>query len=268
MDSRFIRRRIPRTFPADISVSVGNASSLPPSYQSAVNQVQVGTSAILGVVNIPAGFATTTTISAISPPTGFMITGNTLIWAPTMRGLQTLSIAVSDLPPSQTATLLITATGFQVLASVQGTLLIDSGLLNAAVVSTDTRFEITIPPAGITHPFVITATGIRGRNHTAVILTLTRNTGGGVDVGDTVSFNVIGGSGTYTLTIVAGSEQRRTVIAQANISGFSPLSLPPSMPFVVELALAANTGNPSTIPPFFAFLRRKVFVANPPPLIF
>ena len=251
-----------------VSVSVGNASSLPPSYQSAVNQVQVGTSAILGVVNIPAGFATTTTISAISPPTGFMITGNTLIWAPTMRGLQTLSIAVSDLPPSQTATLLITATGFQVLASVQGTLLIDSGLLNAAVVSTDTRFEITIPPAGITHPFVITATGIRGRNHTAVILTLTRNTGGGVDVGDTVSFNVIGGSGTYTLTIVAGSEQRRTVIAQANISGFSPLSLPPSMPFVVELALAANTGNPSTIPPFFAFLRRKVFVANPPPLIF
>ena len=234
------REHSQRIVSVSVNVSVAPSS---PSLQSAVNQVEVGASEIIGVVNIPASFAATA-IAAISPPTGFAINGNTLIWAPAMRGLQTLSIAVSDTPLSQTATLLITATGFQILANVQATLLIDAGLLNAAWVSSYTRFQITLPPGGITsHPFAVTAMRIDGaRNHTGAMITLIREISPGTfDPLSTVSFQNFDERrmAIYTLSVVAGSEEMQTTLfAQAGMPFDMPGFSPPSFPQMPKLAFA------------------------------
>ena len=63
-----------------------------------------------------------------------------------------------------------------------------------------------------------------------------------------------------------------TLYAQAgmpfDMPGFSPPSFPLSFPQMAELALAKNPLDAMSIPPHFAFMRRKEFAANPPPLIF
>ena len=69
----------------------------------------------------------------------------------------------------------------------------------------------------------------------------------------------------FTITIVEGSEEfQSTLYAKAVMPFDMPGFFPPSSPFMVELALATNIGNPSSIPSHFAFVRRKGFVAKPP----
>ena len=250
-----------------VSVNVDNS----PSYQSAVNQVEFGTAATLGAVNIPAGFAASAMISAISPPTGFMINGNNLIWQPAALGSLTLSIVVSDtaMPPSQTATLLITAASYQVQASVNAVLRLMDTDINV-LVSTTNKLLVTLPPANTTRPFVLTILFQLIAHHVEVLTIITDVNNRAIVGMAQFPAQFFAGPlpNSITLTIIESSEERMTVFAQAvmpfDMPGFSPLSFP----LMAELALAKNLRNALTIPPHFPFIRRKGFAANPPPLIF
>ena len=255
-----------------VSVSVNvSVAPLSPSFQSAVNQVEFGTAATLGAVNIPAGFAANAMISAISPPTGFMINGNNLIWQPAALGSLTLSIVVSDtaMPPSQTATLLITAASYQVQASVNAVLRLMDTDINV-LVSTTNKLLVTLPPANTTRPFVLTILFQLIAHHVEVLTIITDVNNRAIVGMAQFPAQFFAGPlpNSITLTIIESSEDRMTVFAQAvmpfDIPGFSLLSFP----LMAELALAKNPRNALTIPPHFPFIRRKGFAANPPPLIF
>ena len=59
-----------------------------------------------------------------------------------------------------------------------------------------------------------------------------------------------------------------TIPAQSAMSFDMPGFFPPSFPQIAKLALAENRLNAMSIPPHYRLMRRKGFVANPPPLIF
>ena len=245
----------------------------PPSLQSAVNQVELGTNATVGILNIPRGFFDNT--PAISTPSGLTESNGILMWQPAARGAQVLSITVSGMPSSQNTIFLITATGYQVRANVNAILrLMDASEINI-VVSTQSKFPVTLPPANTTRPFVLTV--IYGDLFGINVQVLTvdsdvRNRGAVGRVRVTDQFFIGSLPVSLTLTIVQGSEERMTLYAQAgmpfDMPGFSPPSFPLSFPQMAELALAKNPLDAMSIPPHFAFMRRKEFAANPPPLIF
>ena len=219
-----------------ISLNVSRASS-PPSFQSALGTVEVGASATVGILNIPRGFFDNTpAINPLSP--GLTANGNTLIWQPTTRGLQNLSVEVSGAPSSQNATLTIAAAGYERLASVQATLHLDFGGVDAVVVSTQIGFFITLPPPGANPPFVVTVSeGAMPR--TAVVLSVIRSNL--LMIGHTTSFRAIDMrlQSSYTITIVVGSEENEmTLYAQAVMPFDMPGFSPPPFPQVPKLAFA------------------------------
>ena len=254
-----------------ISLNVSRAP--PPSLQSAVNQVELGTNATVGILNIPLGFFDNT--PAINTPSGLTESNGILMWQPAARGAQVLSITVSGMPSSQNTIFLITATGYQVRASVNAILpIIDSSDNRSIIVSTANKFLITLPPAADTtgSPLVLTIT----QNLDEINAVVVSDIPAGYPVGHRqriLSYAFVSrGDHAYTLTIVQGSEERMTLYAQAgmpfDMPGFSPPSFPLSFPQMAELALAKNPLDAMSIPPHFAFMRRKGFAANPPPLIF
>ena len=226
-----------------ISVSVNVSVAPPPPVFSAFNySATVGfPAATIGTVNIPAGFATNTTINAISPPTGFMINGNTLIWQPAIRGAQTLSIAVSDLPPSQTATLRITTASALAESGRVARVHFTMGYISfesEVEVETTRKLMITLPPlAEVVRPLSLTVTanfwdgGQRG-----LVVRVSRNAifpvGSFTNFPDRVRV--------FTITVTEGSEEiQSTLYAQADIPfvdmpGFSL----PSFPQMPKLAFA------------------------------
>ena len=220
-----------------ISLNVLRAS--PPSFQSALGTVEVGASAAVGILNIPPGFFDNTpAINPLSP--GLTASGNTLIWQPTTRGLQNLSVEVSGTPSSQNATLLITATGFQRFARVNATLrLVDAN--TDFVVSTRTKFLIALPPAGTPRPFALTITPpVRLTVEVLVETRDTSNLGMVGQVSRLVHLLAISPLTAYTITVVQGSEEMQpTLYAQADIPFNIPGFLPPQLPQLPKLAFAA-----------------------------
>ena len=264
-----------------VSVSVVNAS-LPPPMASSPPPVfgafdyrgTVGFTATIGAISVVAGYfsntATATIFNALSPE--LMTASNgTLIWQPTRRSAKTLSVAVSDLPPSQTATLLITTAIALAesgrLASVLFTVGYP-GLEGFVTTETQAKYLLTLPPAmAVIRPLTLTITGnFRGAGSRELIIRSSRQSG--VNVGSFTNFQ--NRVRAYTIIITEGSEEyQSTLYAQADIPfvdmpGFSP----PSFPQMAELALTKNARNAIPIPPHFAFLRQKGFAAKPPPLIF
>ena len=226
-----------------ISLNVSRAPE--PSFQSALGTVEVGDSATIGVINNLLGFfddsANAAQVNPLSP--GLTASGGMLIWQPTTRGLQNLSVEVSGMPSSQNATLEFAATGYERLANVQATVELDYGGLDAIVISTDTRFMITLPPAGTNRPFGITVTRTdSGRNYSGAVVSLIRaNTPSNYPLGGTVFFSLIDQRlmGSYTMTIVQGSEQMQsTLYAQAGMPFDMPGFSPPSFPLMPKLAFA------------------------------
>ena len=231
-----------------ISLNVLRAS--PPSFQSALGTVEVGDSATIGMVDILPGFFDSTTPATNLFSQGLTESGGMLIWQPTVRGLQNLSVVVSD--TSQTATLLITATGYERLASVQATMLMDSGGINAIIVSTFGRFEITLPPVSTNSPLVRTVSRSFDNNFSVFILTVTRGSFFLPDQirGGNVFYGIAPQSRDYTITAVRGNEEGvMTLYAQggmpfADMPGFSPPSFPqmPKLAFADPVILARRAG--------------------------
>ena len=220
-----------------ISLNVLRAS--PPSFQVALGTVEVGALATIGTVNIPSGyFDNTPAINPLSPSLAASGGGGSLlVWQPTVRGMTDLRVAVSD--TSQTATLTIAATGYERLASVQATVLLDFGGLDAVVVSTQIGFFITLPPPGANPPFVVTVAE-RMMPRTAVVLSVIRTDSPPLMIGNTTSFRAIDIrlQTSYTITVVVGSEDNEmTLYAQADIPFNLPGFLPPQLP-LPQMALA------------------------------
>ena len=257
-----------------VSVSVVNASSPPPSFiYSGVNVVRPIT-ATIGSVNIPAGYAPSSVSFAFSIPapanTDFSVNANGVVLFTAMSGLPpamttaiiSIGADVAAYATALTISLDIGAVVVGRLADVQGTLLADHGLLNAAILSTYTRFRITLPPGGITYPFVATVGG-NPTFHTAAVITLIREAfAGNFPVGpSSLGFRnfVEQVAAVFTLTIVAGSEQIvSTLYAQADI----PFNIPgflPQLPQLPKLAFA----DPVILAP--APQRRESNI-KPPPL--
>ena len=171
-----------------VSVSVVNASlpppmaSLPPPIFSAFDyRGTVGFTATIGAISIVAGYfgntATATIFNALSPE--LMTASNgTLIWQPTRRSAKTLSVAVSDLPPSATATLLITtnialaesgrlaSVRFEVEVANQG---------NVVLARSQGRILITLLPPFNANPYVLTIT----QNIDSILTEVIRDPSGG-----------------------------------------------------------------------------------------
>ena len=243
-------------------------------------EVELGTTARIGAINIDAGyFSGTPTINAISPPMGFAITGNDLIWQPDMLDTHTLGIVVSDTPPSASATLSITIASYQVEASVLFTTIVNSPV-GRLIATTSYHVLVTLPPAATLRPRVLTIM----RDLGSYFFSRTNTPGGfyrDIDSGLTrgVYRFLNTGLSSYTITVVQGSEismrvseqegARITLIGQADIPFMDmPDFSPPSFPHMAKLALAKNARNAIPIPPHFTFMRQKGFAAKPPPLIF
>ena len=244
-----------------VSVSVVNASlpppmaSLPPPIFSAFDyRGTVGFTATIGAISIVAGYfgntATATIFNALSPE--LMTASNgTLIWQPTRRSAKTLSVAVSDLPPSATATLLITtnialaesgrlaSVRFDVEVANQG---------NVVLARSQGRILITLLPPFNANPYVLTIT----QNIDSILTEVIRDPSGGqgallriVDIAGAARGNVA-----YMITVVQGSEQvQSTLYAQADMPFDMPGFSPPSFPQMAELAFAANPHISPSFPP-------------------
>ena len=251
-----------------ISLNVSRAPQ--PSFQSALGTVEVGDSATIGAINNLLGFfddsANAAQVNPLSP--GLTASGGMLIWQPTTRGLQNLSVEVSGMPSSQNATLEFAATGYERLASVQATLIMDGGFGTGAVVSTFSRFHITLPPVGTNRPFELTVSvGLDISNFRVLILTVI---GGNINPGterNANNFYLSRAARNYTITIVEGSEEIMTLYAQADIPfadmpGFSPPQLP-----LPQMALAAIVPFALPAPPPSAISnRRQRFAPKQSPL--
>ena len=260
-----------------VSVNVSVAPPAPPVpsfIYSGINVVRPIT-ATIGSVNIPAGYAPSSVSFAFSIPapanTDFSVNANGVV----------LFTAIGQLPPGMTAaTISISAnaaayaTALTIsldvgavvvgrLADVQGTLLADAGLLNAAIISTYTRFRITLPPGGITYPFAVTVGG-NPTFHTAAVITVIREAfAGNFPVGpSSVGFRNFTEqvAAVFTLTIVAGSEQIvSTLYAQTDIHPFNIPGFLPQLPQLPKLAFA----DPVILAPA---PQRREFNIKPPPL--
>ena len=232
-----------------IALNVSRASS-PPSFQSVPNRARavVGTPATIGIIDIPRGYFDNTPTINISQ--GLTQSGGTLIWNPVVSGAITFGIEVSDTPPSQTATFLITATGFVEVgrvANVQFTARIETNLPADStyyLITTDLKILMTLPPSTASRPYVLTVMGrdwdieFRDRNDPTRIMDSDNN----VRIGSPFTFlnqRMV----TLTLTIVQGSEEyQSTLYAQVDIDShlppsFPPLSFPP-FPQMPKLAFA------------------------------
>ena len=250
-----------------VSVSVVNASlpppmaSLPPPIFSAFDyRGTVGFTATIGAISIVAGYfgntATATIFNALSPE--LMTASNgTLIWQPTRRSAKTLSVAVSDLPPSATATLLITtnialaesgrlaSVRFEVEVANQG---------NVVLARSQGRILITLLPPFNANPYVLTIT----QNIDSILTEVIRDPSGGqgallriVDIAGAARGNVA-----YMITVVQGSEQvQSTLYAKADMPFDMPGFSPPSFPQMAELAFAANPRISPSFPPFYRHSR-------------
>ena len=223
-----------------IALNVSRASSRP-SFQSAVNIAELGTTATIGMVNIPPGFFDNDTpaINLLSSP-GLTESGGSLIWQPDMRGTTTLSIAVSGTPASQNTTLLITAAGYQVRASVDATIRVSSIAIGRNLLFLASNILITLPPAAqIVSPFVLTIT--RDIDNTpAVVLHNPDQSLIGMR-GVIIDFAIMARpNGVYTLTVVLpiNNEEKMTVFAQAGMPFDIPGFFPPSFPQIPKLAFA------------------------------
>ena len=256
-------------------VSVVNASLPPPVFSAFDYRGTVGFTATIGAISVVAGyFSNTATATIFNPLSQELAASNgTLIWQPATRGAQTLSVAVSDLPPSQTATLLITTDIALAesgrIASINATIQVSTAD-REILVSTANKILATLPPAGTTRPFVLTIEfpDSPPRVEIIAIIRVPFNLG---NVGDNVSFRSLYDlePASITITIVQGSEEfQSTLYAKADMPFDMPGFSPPSFPLKVELASAKNRLDAIPILPYFAFLRRKGFAAKPPPLIF
>ena len=243
-------------------VSVGNASSPPPMFSAFNNnRGTVGFSATIGAISIFAGyFSNTATATMFNPLSQELTASNgTLIWQPATRGAQTLSIAVSDLPPSQTATLLITTaialaeSGH--VANVRFTVgFMDN--ISYIVVTSIARISVTLTPAiTASRPYVLTIMRFLNREWQGIATRdralVSEAPGLPGRVGERYSFSFYE-LRAWTITIVEGSEQiQSTLYAQADMPGFSP----PSFPQMAELAFAANPRIFPSFPPFYRHSR-------------
>ena len=249
-----------------ISLNVSRASSRP-SFQLSVNQAELGTTATIGMVNIPPGFFDNApAINLLSSP-GLTESRGELIWQPDMRGTTILSVAVSGTPSSQNTTLRITAAGYQVRASVDATLLA-RGSGRDLLFYTMNKILITLPPARTSRSFALTITQDLDDIRVSIIMDPSGILGGMMGV--FVSFtNIRRGAIAYTITIVEFSEaDEMTLYAKAVMPFDMPGFSPPLFPQMAELALAKNRLDTISIPPHLGFLRRKGFAAKPSPLIF
>ena len=242
-------------------VSVGNVSSPPPMFSAFNNnRGTVGFGATIGAISIFAGYFSNTATATIFNPLSPELTASnsTLIWAPATRGAQTLSIAVSDLPPSQTATLLITTdialaeSGH--VANVRFTVgFMDN--ISYIVVTSIARISVTLTPAiTASRPYVLTIMRFLNREWQGIATRdralVSEAPGLPGRVGERYSFSFYE-LRAWTITIVEGSEQiQSTLYAQADMPfvdmpGFSP----PSFPQMAELAFAANPRIFPSFPP-------------------
>ena len=219
-------------------ISLNVLRAPPPSFQSALGTVEVGDSATIGMVDILPGFFDSTTPATNLFSQGLTESGGMLIWQPTVRGLQNLSVVVSD--TSQSATLTIAATGYERLASVNAIVRVVGSSENI-LVSTAEKVLITLPPA-TANSFVLTLTS-RTQFQGISVEVLSISVGNGLAVvGQVVplqnALNLF--PGIYTLTIVQGSEEiQSTLYAQAFMPFDMPGFSPPSFPQMAELAFAA-----------------------------
>ena len=227
-----------------VSVSAGNASSPPPMFRAFAYSGTVGFGATIGAISIVAGYfsntATATIFNALSQE--LMTASNgTLIWQPATRGAQTLSVAVSDLPPSQTATLRITTASALAESGRVARVHFTMGYISfesEVEVETTRKLMITLPPlAEVVRPLSLTVTanfwdgGQRG-----LVVRVSRNAifpvGSFTNFPDRVRV--------FTITVTEGSEEiQSTLYAQADIPfvdmpGFSL----PSFPQMPKLAFA------------------------------
>ena len=256
-----------------VSVNVSVSPPLPPSpnmpnmptFNAFGGRAIVGSNpATIGAINIPAGY----TIGML--PQGFMHTNGTLIWNPIVSGAITFGVSVSN--ASQTASLAIAATGFVAVGRVANVLFTAgvspfvAGRNIGFVITTRYKILATLPPSTASRPYVLTVmrnleAEFTGRNNPSEIISSSEP--GFFSIGAFYGFR--GAGMIFTITIVEGSEEfQSTLYAKAVMPFDMPGFFPPSSPFMVELALATNIGNPSSIPSHFAFVRRKGFVAKPP----
>ena len=256
-----------------ISLNVSRPSL---SFISGVNNVVRPTTATIGTVNIPAGYALSVSVSA---PAGFSVaaTGGIVVFT-----------AVSGLPPAMTTAIIsigadvaayataltislnIGAVEIGRVANVQFTMFIPRTDGNWRVVTTSHKVMVTLPLAITIRPHVITLTrrnlesefsGLGpapARVHTSF-----------TDWAGNANYafpNITGGP--YTITIVEGSEEiQSTLYAQADTPFDMPGFLPPSFPQMAGLELAKNRLAVVFIPPHWGFLRRKGFAIKPPPSV-
>ena len=265
---------------------------IPPSpvFSAITNLAIVNTPATIGAINIFAGYFNGT-ITMINPLSPNLITASngTLIWQQPVRGLQTLRVEVSDTPPSQTATLAIAITGYAEVgrvANVNATMrLIAPASDTNIVVSLVDKLLLTIPPASAMPPFVITITQVMNEITGTILEISVQDRGGVARIGDDNHLgNFLGFIRAITATLsvvlpVVSADIQSTIYegvagmtitipAQSAMSFDMPGFFPPSFPQIAKLALAENRLNAMSIPPHYRLMRRKGFVANPPPLIF
>ena len=250
-----------------ISLNVSRAPR--PSFQSVNNQAEVGTPTAIGSVNISPGFFDGTPITNLFSQ-GLTESNGELMWQPTAKGTLTLSVAVSDTPPSQTATLLITAAGYEVLASVNATILLEGqqgGQPATLLVSTANKFWVTLSPDSANRSVLTITSNVQNRT---VLVLEEINDVTGVSSGNRLAlgFLHIFAELTFTLTIVQGSEEGvMTLYAQADMPLDMPGFSPPSFPLMAELALAANPRIFSSFPRRRESTRRRAAnaaAAKPP----
>ena len=238
------------TYATAFIISLNVLRAPPPSFQSALNRAIVGTPATIGRINILPGYFDNT--PAINVLQGLTESDRTLIWNPVVSGAITFSVEVSDTPPSQTASILITATGFVEVgrvANVQFTVRIDrQGIWRLA--TTSHKILATLPPATALRPYVITLmmrnleAEFSGVNNAARI----EDSLGDAFNGD--SYNFFRATAPFTITIVEGSEEiQSTLYAQADMPFDMPGFSPPSFPQMAELAFAANPRISPSFPP-------------------
>ena len=213
-------------------VSVGNVSSPPPMFNAFGNRAIVGTPAIIGAINISAGY----TIGML--PQGLAQMGGTLTWNSVVSGAITFGIEVNN--ASQTTTLAIAATGYVEVgrvANVNATTQIEFGIQNL-IISITTKFSATLPPAGASRPFILTITANLNALTAEVLQEIAGN--GFYQVGRPFRVGGLGiGTRPWTLTIVQGSEEyQSTLYAQADIDSHLPPSFPLSFPQMPKLAFA------------------------------
>ena len=236
------------------------APPVPPSpiFNAITNRAVVGTPATIGALSVFAGYFDNAAMISLSP--GLMTASNgAIIWNPVMQGAQTFTIAVSGMPTLRNTTFITSIIGYREVESVvraNATIRFTTAN-NDFLLKFANKILLTLPPASGLMP-VITIT----RDLDLVAFEVISDSGGSFAPGRILmlqaDFLLQRGAVAYTLSIVQGSEENHSTIYEGvagmtiTVSAPSAMSFvdmpnfsPPPLPFMVELALAKNSGKSS-----------------------